>query len=460
MIKDLTIETMYQILEAFCNFVVIDDNGNVVYINKSYALLLGLSQNDAVGKHVSKVIPNTKLDITLKTGIEEFGSLFTVYDHVKNEEITLVCNRIPIKENGQIIGALAITTIRNLNEFELLQQEINRLKIDNQNYKKQLDILQKSLNPLDKIIGASDSFKEIKKTLEEYAKSNLPILITGETGVGKEVFANAIQQLSNRNLNNYVKINCAAIPKDLLESELFGYAEGAFSGASKGGKIGKFELANNGTVLLDEIGEMPIELQAKLLRVLQEKEFEKIGSVKTIKSNVRIICSTNQNIEDLVDKRLFREDLYYRINTIELQIPPLREHLDDIPLLCDFFIKKINTDNNYNIEGISSSVLELFNQYSWPGNIRELEHVIERAALLCKTEMIQLNHCNFILAKIRRAKESATTGETLKDKTNNVERDSIIEALEKSGGNKTKAAKLLNIDRSILYDKIKKYSID
>jgi PAS domain S-box-containing protein len=459
--KDLTIEAMYQILEAFCNFVVIDDNGIVVYMNKNYALLLGLSQDDAIGKHVSKVIPNTRLDLTLKTGIEEFGSLFTVYDHVKNEEVTLVCNRMPIKENGKITGAFAITTIRDLNEFELLQQEMERLKIDNQNYKDQLDILQKSLNPLDKIIGNSKPIKEIKKTLEEYAKSNLPILITGETGVGKEVFANAIHHLSNRNLNNYVKINCAAIPKDLLESELFGYTEGAFSGAAKGGKIGKFELANNGTILLDEIGEMPMELQSKLLRVLQEKEFEKVGSVKTIKSNVRILCSTNQDIEDLVDKRLFREDLYYRINTIELRIPSLSEHLDDIPLLCDFFIKRLNSENNYKIEGISSNVLNLFSQYNWPGNIRELEHVIERASLLCKTGTIQLNHCDFIMAKIRRSKDSTMiTGETLKDRTNIVERNSIIDALEKSGGNKTKAAKLLNIDRSILYDKIKKYNID
>jgi len=460
MTKDLSIEAMYQILEAFCNFVVIDDKGTIVYMNKNYVSLLGISQDDAIGKHVSKVIPNTKLDLTLKTGIEEFGSLFTIYDHVKKEEVTLVCNRIPIKENDKITGALAITTIRNLSEFELLQQEMERLKIDNQNYKKQLDILQKSLNPLDKIIGNSKAFKEIKRTLEEYAKSNLPILITGDTGVGKEVFANAIHHLSNRNLNNYVKINCAAIPKDLLESELFGYTEGAFSGAAKGGKIGKFELANNGTILLDEIGEMPIELQSKLLRVLQEKEFEKVGSVKTIKSNVRIICSTNQDIEDLVEKRLFREDLYYRINTIELRVPALREHLDDIPLLCDYFIRKINSENDYAIVGITDDVLELFSQYNWPGNIRELEHVIERASLLCKAGTIQLNHCDFILSKIRKAKGVAISGDTLKDKTSNVERDSIIEALQKTGGNKSKAAKLLNIDRSILYDKMKKYEID
>lgn len=458
--KDLSIETMYQILEAFCNFVVIDDKGIVVFMNKDYASLLGISQDYAIGRHVSKVIPNTRLDLTLKTGIEEFGSLFTIYDHIKNEEVTLVCNRIPIKENGKIVGALAITTIRNLNEFELLQQEIERLKIDNQNYKNQLAILQKSLNPLDKIVGNSKALKEIKKTLEDYAKSNLPILITGDTGVGKEVFANAIHHLSNRNLNNYVKINCAAIPKDLLESELFGYTEGAFSGAAKGGKIGKFELANNGTILLDEIGEMPIELQSKLLRILQEKEFEKVGSVKTVKSNVRIICSTNQNIEELVDRHLFREDLYYRINTIELRIPALYEHLDDIPLLCDYFIRRLNSENSYAIEGIAGNVLELFRQYNWPGNIRELEHVIERASLLCKTGMIQLNHCDFILSKIRKAKDVATTGDTLKDKTSNVERDSIIEALEKTGGNKSRAAKLLNIDRSILYDKLKKYNIN
>ena len=193
-----------------------------------------------------------------------------------------------------------------------------------------------------------------------------------------------------------------------MESELFGYVEGAFSGAAKGGKIGKFELADNGTILLDEIGELPIELQVKLLRILQEKELEKIGSVKTTKLNIRLICSTNQNLEDLVEKRLFREDLYYRINVIEINVPPLRERKEDIEPLCDFFIAKVSKENGYNIDGINPDVIDYFKKYNWPGNIRELEHVIERAALACKRGTIELEHCNFIISKIN--KTSTLTG--------------------------------------------------
>ncbi|QIB68960.1 PAS domain-containing protein [Aminipila butyrica] len=459
MFKTLSTDAIYQILESFYSFVVIDEKGVIVYINKNYTSYLGVDQKQAIGQHISKVIPGTKLNLTLKTGIEEFGALFTLYDHTKQEEVTLICNRIPIKENGRITGALAMTTIRNLNEFDALQQEIGQLKLDNQEYKKKLAILQKSLHPLDKIIGNAKPFREVKRCLEEFSKSNLPILITGETGVGKELFANAVHQLSNRRLSNYVKINCAAIPKDLLESELFGYVEGAFSGAVKGGKMGKFELANNGTVLLDEIGEMPLELQSKLLRVLQEKEFEKVGSVETVSANVRIICSTNRNMEELVQSRQFREDLYYRINTIELRIPSLREHLADLPLLCDHFIKNTNSENNYNITGIDDEVLHLFNTYNWPGNVRELEHVIERAALSCRSGQIQRHHCDFLLTKIKNCPGADLSPKSLKDKTNNFERDSILKALHETGGNKSKAAKLLDIDRTILYDKLKKYKI-
>ncbi|MBV7276807.1 sigma 54-interacting transcriptional regulator [Clostridium sp. PL3] len=459
--ENLNIDSiMNEIFETFCNLVVVDANGIIVYMNKMYSNLLGVAQEDAVGKHVTEVIPNTRLHIVAKTGVEEIGSLMTLYDTTKGEDITMVCNRIPIEENQKVIGVVAVTTLRDINEVESLHQEINRIKDENKKYKKQLDILKKNLNPLNKIIGKSECIRDVKRTIEDYAKSNLPVLITGETGVGKEVFANAIHQLSNRNMNNYVKINCAAIPKDLLESELFGYVEGAFSGAAKGGKMGKFELANNGTILLDEIGEMPLALQVKLLRILQEKELEKVGGLKSIKLDVRIICSTNQNIEDMVKNRTFREDLYYRINVIELPIPPLRERLDDIPLLCDFFIKRINKENDCRIEGVDQSVIELLNQHSWPGNVRELEHVVERATILCKRGIIQLNHCDFLVAKIRRTSNVGILENTLRDKKSNFEKEAIIEALKKTGGNKTKAAKLLNIDRSVLYNKIKKYNIE
>jgi len=247
-------------------------------MNNIYAKFLGIKQADAIGNHVSKVIPNTRMDIIIKTGIAEIGSIMKFYDHENKKNVTLVCNRIPIIDGGKVIGAVAATTLNNIFEINTLYDELERIKEENKTILEELESYKMNFNSLNSIIGTSEAIKEIKKSITDYAKSNLPILITGETGVGKEVFANAVHQLSNRFANNYVKINCAAIPSDLLESELFGYAEGAFSGAAKGGKIGKFELANNGTILLDEIGDMPMSLQTKLLRVLQENEVERLGS--------------------------------------------------------------------------------------------------------------------------------------------------------------------------------------
>lgn len=291
-------------------------------------------------------------------------------------------------------------------------------------------------------------------------------MITGETGAGKEVFATAVQQLSNRCQNNFIKVNCAAIPKDLLESELFGYSEGAFSGAIKGGKIGKFEQANHGTILLDEIGELPLPLQAKLLRIIQERELERIGGTKTIKLDIRIICCTNQNLEKKVNKGKFRQDLYYRINTVELCIPPLRDRVTDIPLLCDYFIQKINHYHNCSVVGISDEVLHHFFNYNWPGNVRELGHVLERACVLSPTAILDIDQFDFFMPMVYRSvsdsdndNESLKQLVTLSNKRNHAERKAIIQALETTNGNKSKAAALLQIQRSQLYEKLKKYKI-
>ncbi len=452
-------ELLNKALEAFPNFIVVDASGIITYMNNIYARFLGIQQDDAIGKHVSKVIPNTRMDIVVKTGVAEYGSIMKLYDHEKKEFVTLVCNRIPIFSDGKIIGAVAATTLNNIFEVDILYREIERMKQENKNMEEKLNSYKMNLNPLENIIGTSDAIKQIKKYINDYAKSNLPILINGETGVGKEVFANAIHQSSNRFLNNYVKINCAAIPHDLLESELFGYAAGAFSGAEKSGKIGKFEMANNGTILLDEIGEMPMHLQTKILRVLQEKELERVGSIKTVKLNLRVICSTNSDLEDLIEKKLFREDLYYRINAVNITIPPLRERLDDIPALCNYFIDKINSIEMLSIKGISKDVLTIFKKYNWPGNVRELEYTIYRAAVLCKNNIIQEHHCKFFIDRIYKTKLGISKFDSLKGLTCNTEINAIKEALIKSNGNKSKAAKLLNIDRSLLYSKMKKYNI-
>jgi transcriptional regulator with PAS, ATPase and Fis domain len=449
-----------QALESFPNFVVVDADGIIVYMNNIYAKFLGIKQADAIGNHVSKVIPNTRMDIIIKTGIAEIGSIMKFYDHENKKNVTLVCNRIPIIDGGKVIGAVAATTLNNIFEINTLYDELERIKEENKTILEELESYKMNFNSLNSIIGTSEAIKEIKKSITDYAKSNLPILITGETGVGKEVFANAVHQLSNRFANNYVKINCAAIPSDLLESELFGYAEGAFSGAAKGGKIGKFELANNGTILLDEIGDMPMSLQTKLLRVLQENEVERLGSIKTIRLNIRFICSTNSNLEELVEKKQFREDLYYRINAVKITIPPLRERISDVPALCNHFITKVNSIEGLNIQGISEDVINIFQKYCWPGNVRELEHTIHRASVLAKDGIIQTKHIQFLHDRLIKKKEAFSIDNSLKGIIENVEADAIIGALKKTYGNKSEAAKILDIDRSLLYSKMKKYNIE
>lgn len=440
--------------------IVIDEMGTIRYISSAYADIIGLSTEDIVGRPIEKVIPNTRLKNVIKTGHAELGQIF-----IMKNGIPTICNRFPIRDkDGKIRGAISTATFYDIDKVTKLKAEIDQLRQENQIYQRQLAALKQVPFSIDSVIGNSPSIQKIKTTIEKVAASNLSVLITGETGTGKEVFANAVHQLSNRRYGNFIKVNCAAIPKDLLESELFGYSEGAFSGASKGGKIGKFEQANNGTILLDEIGELPLPLQSKLLRILQEREIERIGGIKPVSLDVRIICCTNQNIEQMITEGNFRQDLYYRINTIELNIPPLRDRLIDIPVLCEHFIQKINQYHNCSIIGISDKVLQHFLSYDWPGNIRELEHVLERACVMSSTAILDVDHFDFFLPRVYRNITTEGNGdfnklETLSNKKNHAERNAIVQALETTKGNKSKAAILLDITRSQLYEKLKKYDM-
>lgn len=463
-------------LETLPNFLLIDLKGTIVYMNQIYASLLGRPLKEIIGQPVSEVIPGTRMMHILASGKQEIGDVMTLYDHSRKKNIQVICNRLPIKKDGAVIGAVAMTTFENLEDINHLYAELDKTKKENEKIKEKMRRQQN--NPLKKVIGSSPQITDIKQTISDFANSKLTILLTGETGTGKEVFARAIHELSGRNKHNYVKINCAAIPKDLLESELFGYDDGAFTGAKKSGKPGKFELADHGTLLLDEIGEMSLSLQAKLLRVLQEQELERLGSNQSKKIDVRIICSTNLNILDMVRSGKFREDLYYRINTIELAIPPLRERISDIPALCSHFIQKINAETHIQIQGISDKVLELFQTYSWPGNVRELEHTVERLAFQTQSGIIDVNHCGFLIRKInafqeqqnpaivsdpiqpcciQKGSDTTSLSSTLQDRRDLSEREAIQEALRESDGNKSKAAKILGISRSMLYVKLNKY---
>jgi transcriptional regulator with PAS, ATPase and Fis domain len=387
---------------------------------------------------------------------------------LKNGE-TVICNRLPIRdETGAMIGVLSMAIFKEMDQINQLHTQIKNLQNSNRLYRQQLTDLKQDLFSLVSIVGDSPRLKKIKDTIEKAAASKLCVLLTGETGTGKNVLANAVHQLSGRRLGNFVKVNCAAIPHDLLESELFGYTEGAFTGAAKGGKIGKFELANHGTILLDEIAELPLGLQSKLLQVLQENELEKIGGTKPAALDIRVISCTNQNIEAMVNAGTFRRDLYYRINTIEIDIPPLREHPEDIPLLCSHLIKKINQRHDCYIEGVSDSMLDNFAAYHWPGNVRELEHVLERASVMTFSGVLSAPHFEFFLTKISqkgcvapfaRAAKTADALPPLAGAVESAERDAIVSALRTAGGNKSKTAVILNVSRSALYAKFKKYGI-
>ncbi len=448
----------YKVLKSLYYSVITDNDGKIIFLSENYQELLGVTDEEYIGKPIRDIIPNSEIPHVLETEKEDIGHLFTL----KNGK-TVVCNRIPIMDKDKIIGVISSATFYKLDEVSILNQQIKKLQEENINYKKQISELSSKRYSINSIIGDSLPIMAIKETIKRFAESDLTFLITGETGTGKEVFANAIHELSKRRNKNFVKINCAAIPKDLLESELFGYEPGSFSGASKEGKIGKFEHANGGTLLLDEIGEMPLSLQSKLLRVLQENELERVGGLKPIKLDVRIICSTNQNIEELINKGEFRRDLFYRINVVEVHIPPLRDRLDDIPPLCKHFIDKINEKNGLGITTISNDTYSLFNNYDWSGNVRELKHVLQRACITAGSGQLNIEHFDFLLPRMYKnsdAKKTLTEDSSLNDITSEVEKEKIIRALVETNGNKSQAAKLLKIDRSSLYNKLKKYNID
>lgn len=306
---------------------------------------------------------------------------------------------------------------------------------------------------LKKIITVNPLVENIKRELPIIAKTNSTVLILGESGTGKELIANAVHELSNRT-GKFIKINCASIPADLLESELFGYEEGAFTGAKKGGKPGKFELANKGTIFLDEIGDLPLALQAKLLRVLEEKCFDRIGGTKTLSIDIRFIAATNKNLRVLMTEGKYREDLFYRLNVINFEIPPLRKRLEDIPILVKRFLSIFNAEYKKDIMDVSQDVMNSFLSYNWYGNIRELMNLIERAVILCNEPILSRNNFDLInFPKIESIAEPTFI-------EINPDKQLLISLLKEFNGSKSKVAEHLGISRVTLYKKLKTHNIN
>jgi transcriptional regulator with GAF, ATPase, and Fis domain len=319
-----------------------------------------------------------------------------------------------------------------------------------------LDILERELDARSRfhgIIGRSRKMQHIYRLLEDLAKTDTTVLIAGESGTGKELVARALHYGGLRAAKPMISVNCSALSENLLESELFGHVKGAFTGAV-GNRIGRIEAAGGGTLFLDEIGEISPVIQIKLLRVLQEKTFERVGDVKPVKANLRIITATHHNLIEKVRAGQFREDLYYRLKVFEIGVPPLRDRLEDIPLLVDHFCERFNGVSGKEIRGVTDDVLRLFMDYRWPGNIRELEHALEHAFVLCREAVITMDHIPLEISRLPEASREACTS------TGAVSREILVAGLEKSGWNKAKAARYLGMSRQTMYRMIDKHNIE
>lgn len=447
------LETLETVLDSgYEGIIIVDDKGFITKFNKKYQEFLGLDPKDVIGEHVTDIIENTRMHIVVKTGKIEKGHVQNIQGH------NMIASRIPIKRNDKIIGAVGKVLFQDVEELESLAKRMAQVNEQFNYYKDEIKKMQEAKYSFDNIITKNEQMNYLKKLGMQAAKSSSTVLLIGESGTGKELFAHAIHKASSRKYGSFIRVNCSAIPKNLLESELFGYEEGAFTGANRNGKPGKFEMANGGTIFLDEIATMPLEMQAKILRVIQEREIERIGGNRIIELDIRVIAATNENLFNLVKKGKFREDLYYRLNVINLELPPLRKRKEDVPILAKYLLKKYIEEMNIANMKFNNKTLEIMKAYNWPGNVRELSNCVERSIYLSETDIIMPSS----LPKVINNKGEKIFNESLKlkDILEKKEYNTILKALKKTNGNKTEAAKKLGIHRTSLYNKINKYEIE
>lgn len=459
---------------SYDGVLITDEHGMITKVNPAFLDIYQLEPNEVVGKPAWAVAP----ELPIQEVLSSKQRLESEIREIKGKKCIVTMH--PIIRLNACEGAIAKIIFHKLDQWKDVFRRLEKLESELSYYRGELNrITQQSA--FDRIISSSKAVESVKKEAYLAAQGFSNILITGESGTGKELFAEAIHAESGRE-GSFVKVNCAAIPLELLESEFFGYAEGAFTGARKGGKPGIFEWADRGTLFLDEIGDMPLSVQAKLLRVLQEQKFERLGETKTRQVDVRIIAATNKDLRKLVRQGTFREDLYYRIVVIHIHIPPLRDRPDDIPILAKHFIKKLNQKMDKQVIGVTPQTLDLLRQHHWTGNVRELENVLERAMHLGAGTWIEPSHLpdalraqstsrrNEVEGKARPGSSTAAVqaarNEITLDLSRNrrelladTEKQAILQALEHTGGNRSRAAKRLGISRSALYQKLKKYGI-
>ncbi|HIT87387.1 MAG TPA: sigma 54-interacting transcriptional regulator [Candidatus Coprocola pullicola] len=421
--------------------------GLTLKVNQAYEQITGLDSKKLIGKYMTDIVKEGYLSTSITQQVIDSQKPVSVEQQVINGK-KVALRGVPIFEDGAI--RMVVSFVRDISVINKIQEELNHSKIIIDQYQKQLNDLQQNT-----FIAESPEFKKVIFLAQKVANVDSTVLILGESGTGKEVVAKQIHEKSSRNKNLFLKINCGAIPEQLLESELFGYEGGAFTGAKKNGHIGIFEMANKGTVFLDEIGDMPLHLQVKLLRVLQEKTITRIGSTKSIAIDTRVIAATNQNIAEMVQNRQFRQDLYYRLNVVSIMIPPLRDRKTDIPPLIDHFVKKINQKYQLH-KKLSPELLKHFMEYDWPGNVRELENMIER--ILVTSEQDEVGYSPSFLPYAVKEELSETEEEImpLKEAFEKVEYLLLKKAVKKY---KTtyEIANALQISQPSVSRKLKKY---
>ena len=444
--KDLRLGTINALLDSISEGIIgLDEEGRITEINRNAQGLFGLERQAVIGRPIRQFLSAPSVQDTLQTGEEHTGDPCQLGNNL------LSVTSVPIRVNGDSKGA--VVTIQEVHNIQNMEQKLRKAIIASGHFAK---------NSFTDVIGTSEAMQRVKERAETYARVDSTVLIYGKTGTGKELFAQSIHNASRRAGNPFVAVNCAALPESLLESELFGYASGAFTGARAGGKTGLFEMANTGTIFLDEVSEMAPSLQPRLLRVLQEKEVSRVGDDKITPVDVRVIAATNKDLMELVEKGTFREDLYYRLAVLILELPPLKERIGDLRRLANFIVRKKSKALHRIIEPLSEEAVEQLRTIDWPGNVRQLANVLERAIVISPgrtiTDKILADAMGSCRPFVRRPPQTIQPAEeTPNAPLQDVERSAVLRALKECGGNRKQAALRLGISRSTLWRRLKEW---
>ena len=437
------------------NLVIINENGEIEFMDRLTEKFFNLSRGEARGRNLLEVIPYSELQEVVSTGIPHVGKILKVKDrHLLN-------SRFPLYKDGKIIGAFGKVILGSFDELERVKKEADQYRLNFLNAERKMKSEYQATYNFDNILGISDQMTRTKELAKRMARIYSDILIQGESGTGKELFAHAIHNESKQKSYPFIKINCPAIPIDIAESELFGYEKGAFTGAKQEGKPGKFELAEGGTIFLDEIGALSLSIQAKLLRVIQEREVERLGGKKPLKLKFRLITATNVDLKKLAEEGKFRFDLFFRLSKAILNLPPLRERQEDVPIYISHFFKILNKNFGTQKKTFSKEICDILSQYDWPGNVRELANVLEQSVYnMGSAEVLSPDHLPSEL-KMNHSKPSLIqeSGSSLRKTLEGIEKNKILETLRYYKGNKRATAKHLGIQRSVLYLKMKKFGL-